>query len=141
MKPFTKVKHIDLRWAEPLGESHCPYAFRWVLVVFGYSIRIHHFLRSDDKRHFHDHAWDFITFILKGQYTDVSEHGSVIRKAGNFYFVKAEHAHYVDVPEGGCWTLVLTSRPKRKWGFHVKGKLFRPLRYFHKYGHPPCDEQ
>lgn len=141
MKPFNKIKHIDYRWAEPLGEKECPYAYRWVLVVFGYSLRIHHFLRSDDKRYLHDHAWDFITFILKGYYHDVSEKGSVLRTAGRFYRVTAEHAHYVDVPKGGCWTLVFAFKPRRKWGFHVNGKLFRPLRYFHKYGHPPCDEQ
>lgn len=37
---------------------------------------------------------------------------------------------------------LLCSRPYRKWGFHTKeGQMMRPLRYFHKFGIPPCDCQ
>lgn len=67
-----KVSSFQIRWAEPLGKPECPYMFRWVFVFFGFSIRLHHWIRSDDKRFFHDHPWSFITLVLKGQYTDVS---------------------------------------------------------------------
>jgi hypothetical protein len=157
-----KVKSFQIRWAEPLGHSECPYAYRWVLLTPWFNIRLHHFLRSDDKRYFHDHAWDFWTFILKGYYYDVSPTPLHHRKkvAGNFfdkekniwctkklrkqfniYKVNAEHRHYVDVPYKGCWTLVFNLPKRRNWGFWVKDKFKRPLSYFHKYGHPPCSEQ
>ena len=139
--PVSFIKSFQVRWAEPLGDMNCPYAFRWVLITPWFSIRIHHFIRSDDSRYFHDHAWDFTTFILKGHYYDVSEKGRILRKRFHFYSVPATHAHYVEVPVGGCWTLVFNGKVKRKWGFWVDGKFKRPLKYFHKFGHPPCSEQ
>ena len=137
MKPFWQTQQFQIRWAEPLGEKHCPYAYRWVLIFFGYSIRLHHFIRSDDKRYFHDHAWWFYTFVLKGSYTDVSKDCKDVLKRFQWRYRPAEHAHYVDVPEGGAWTILFTGQPFRKWGFWVDGTL----KYFHKFGHPPCEEQ
>lgn len=139
--PKSKVKSWQIRWNEALGPKECPYAYRWVLFTPFFSIRVHNFIRSDDKRYFHDHAWDFWTFILKGFYYDVSKKGRVKREQFKIYKVKAEHAHYVDVPKEGCWTIVFSKKPKRKWGFWVDGKFKRPLKYFHKFGHPPCSEQ
>ena len=138
MKQF---KQIQLRCKEALGKEECPYAYRWVLNLGIFSLRIHHFLRSDDKRHFHDHAWWFLTFVLKGSYTDVSPQGEDKLTAGSIRYRKAKHPHYVNVAEGGCWTFVITGPMVRKWGFWVNGKFKRPLKYFHKFGHPPCDEQ
>ena len=60
--PISIIKFFQLRWREALGDSNCPYAYRWVFITPWFSIRIHHFIRSDDKRYFHDHAWNF--FIL-----------------------------------------------------------------------------
>ena len=139
--PVSKVKTWQIRWCEPLGMEDCPYAYRWVLFTPFFSLRLHHFLRSDDKRYFHDHAWDFWTLILRNYYYDVSEKGRILREAGKLYKVKAEHAHYVDVPYSGCWTLVFCRKPRRKWGFWVDGVFKRPLKYFNKFGHPPCNEQ
>jgi hypothetical protein len=144
MKPFWKTKNFQFRWNEPLGKPECPYAYRWVLIIFGYSIRLHRWLRSDDKRHMHDHAWNFRTFVIKGYYTDVSViNNKIIRDLVIWSaYRKAEHKHYVDVPEEGCWTILFCSKPLRKWGFWVDGKIFkRPLKYFHKWGHPICSEQ
>lgn len=124
-----------------MGKSECPYAYRWVINLGLFSIRLHHFLRSDDKRHFHDHAWWFLTLVLKGSYTDVSPQGNDVLTAGSIRFRPAKHPHYVDVAEGGCWTILITGPMTRKWGFWVNGKFKRPLKYFHKFGHPPCDEQ
>jgi len=152
MNKVEKVKNFQIRWKEPLGEPNCPYMVRWVLILFGYSIRLHHWIRSDDKRFFHDHPWNFLTIILKGSYTDVSpsldlflelqEPIKEILKRGDFKFRKAEHKHYVVVPPDGCWTLLFCGKYRRKWGFWIKvNQFFRPLRYFNKYGHPPCSEQ
>jgi hypothetical protein len=149
MKPFWKTEKFQLRWKEPLGVIECPYAFRWVLIFFGYSIRIHHFLRSDDKRYLHDHAWWFFTCVLKGHYIDVSEkkvNGEILRRKELVMpfkpvYREAHHRHYVQIPKSGCWTILVTGQPSRKWGFWVDNKLKRPLKFFHKFGHPPCLEQ
>lgn len=144
MKPFWKTKNIQLRWNEPLGVPECPYAYRWVFIFFGYSIRIHRWFRSDDKRYMHDHSWDFRTFVLRGSYVDVSqnENGEIIREhVTTTAFRKATHKHYVEIPQSGALTLLFCSKPYRKWGFWDKGKFRRPLRFFSRYGHPPCSDQ
>ena len=138
-KPFGNV--FQIRWAEKLGRQECPYLIRYTLIFFGYSIRIHHWIRSDDKRFFHDHACDFLSIVLKGHYTNVTPEGRKEVKAGNWWFFKADYKHYLDVPKGGAWTILFCGRPYRKWGFWVNGHLWRPLRYFHKYGVPECDVQ
>ncbi len=151
LKPERRrFKLFQLRWKEPLGSKDCPYAYRYVLNLGLFAIRVHHWLRSDDKRHFHNHPYWFLTCVVKGSYTDVSEL-SLSEKAsitlhdllsfGSIRFRKASHTHYVDVPKGGAWSILLTGKPYQPWGFFVNGKLKKPLKYFHKFGHPPCDEQ
>lgn len=170
MQEKEKIKSFQIRWNEPLGRKECPYLYRYVLVLFGYSIRLHHWVRSDDKRFFHDHPFNFITIVLKGSYTDVSplyfpltkdlvlkrnqftkslnENNECIGiklfeilKPGAIKYRLAAHKHYVEVPKN-CWTLLFCGRSIRKWGFWIKAnQFFRPLRYFSKYGHPPCSEQ
>jgi hypothetical protein len=138
MKPF---KLFQIRWKEALGREECPYLFRWTFIFFGFSIRIHHWIRSDDKRFFHDHACNFVSIILKGKYTNVTPEGRFEVKAGSCWYSKADKRHYLDIPKGGAWTLLVCGRPYRKWGFWVNGHLWRPLRYFHKYGVPGCEVQ
>lgn len=69
-KPFGRF--IQLRWKEKLGLHKCPYLYRWTFIFFGYSIRLHHWLRSDDNRYFHDHATDLVSIVLKGYYWNVT---------------------------------------------------------------------
>ena len=134
MKQFRQFRNFQIRWKEKLGLSECPYLYRWTFIFFGFSIRIHHWLRSDDRRFFHDHACDFISIILKGNYTNVTPDGSFSVKAGSMWFAKAEKRHYLDIPKGGAWTVLLCGKSYHKWGFYVNGHKWRPLRYFHKYG-------
>ena len=144
-EPRQKTKKFQIRWNEPLGESECPYAYRYVFLFFGFAIRVHRWIRSDDKRYMHTHPWWFVTFILRGSYTDVSmKDGETIRqrlKRFNIKYRPANHLHYVEVPKSGCLTILFTGRPLNKWGFWVNGSIKRPLRFFHRYGHPPCSEQ
>lgn len=136
-----KFRLFQIRWNEPLGDRTCPYAYRWVFNLVLFAIRLHKWIRSDDKRHFHTHPYWFCTFILKGSYIDVTENGREELKRFSFRFRKANHAHYVKVPKEGCISLLITGSPIHNWGFLVNGKLKRPFKYFHKYGHPPCSEQ
>lgn len=67
-KPF---KNFQIRWAEKLGYPDDPYLIRWTFICFGYSMRIHHWIKSDDTRHFHDHSADLLSIVLKGHYWNV----------------------------------------------------------------------
>jgi hypothetical protein len=140
--PFGK--YIQLRWKEPLGRPECPYLYRWTLVLFGYTIRLHHWIRSDDNRFFHDHACNLISIILKGWYYNViplndtdldTKKGIKIKaRAWHPWYANAKNKHYLEIPEGGAWTLLLQGKPYHKWGFYVNNHKWRPLRYFSKYG-------
>ena len=67
-KPF---KLFQIRWAEKLGVPDDPYLVRWTFILFGYSMRIHHWIKSDDDRYFHDHSADLLSIVLKGRYWNV----------------------------------------------------------------------
>lgn len=149
--PEKKIRRFQLRWREPLGRKECPYAYRWTLNLCLFSIRVHQWIRSDDKRFMHDHPWHFVTLVVRGGYTDVShpegKHPSTAEPnrdrltIGSIRFRRATHSHYVEVDKGGAWSVLLCSMPVRDWGFWVYPKHIRPLRFFGKFGHPPCSEQ
>jgi len=148
-------------WNEKLGEPECPYLHRWAFNFGIGSIRLHHWIRSDDKRYGHDHPWWFITLVLKGSYTDIEHvpdgqiNGSLyytynVRTdklhAGSIRYRPSHHIHSVDVTPGGCWTLMLTGKKIRDWGFWVPRKsdgLFKfkkSNKFFLEHGHHPCDQ-
>lgn len=135
MKTYRKFKSFQIRWKEALGRSECPYLYRWTFIFFGYSIRLHHWLKSDDRRFFHDHPSDLISLVLKGRYKNVTPNGSVEVRAGTIWKARAEDKHYLDIPEEGAWTLLFFGRKRRNWGFWDReGHMLRPLEYFHRYG-------
>lgn len=152
--PVLNMK-LGFTWRQQLGRSECPYMERWVLNFgrFG-SIRLHHWFRSDDKRATHDHPSDFITLVLKGEYTDIhwphTEDETLLlpepMTPGMIRRRKAEHRHIVDVHPPGCWTLLYFFPERRNWGFWVPRKLDGKLKfkkankYFLEHGHHPCNQ-
>ena len=135
MKPYKKFNSIfQIRWKEALGLPECPYLYRWTFLFFGYSIRLHHWIKSDDRRYFHDHTCDLISIIIKGKYKNVTPSGVFEAKAWKPRLMKAVERHYLDIPKEGAWTILFCGRPYHKWGFYVKDHKWRPLRYFHKFG-------
>ena len=152
----SKFKRFQIRWAERLGFIDNPYLIRWTFIIFGYSIRIHHWIKSDDRRFFHDHSSNLLSIVLKGKYDNVvpikpnelptnnsvRHHvEGIFNSVSHFFhmnksiwFSKAEQQHYLDIPKGGAWTLMFEGKPRHKWGFYVNGHKWRPLRYFYKYG-------
>jgi hypothetical protein len=156
---------LGLTWHQKLGTEECPYMERWVLNLGRFALRLHHWHRGDDPRHFHDHPWWFITFVLKGGYTDVAGTATDfelqdpllasknqlsskkdILTAPAVRFRPAHHRHTVDVHKGGCWTFMITGRERRKFGFWVPRKdgsgthrFKKANKYFLEHGHHPCD--
>jgi len=119
------------------------------MVALGFcSIRVHHFYRSDDERAHHDHPWWFVTLVLKGGYTDVSDlRGSNNHvqsldhlRPGSVRFRPALHRHTVRTDPGGVWTVVLTGPNVRTWGFWVNGKFRKANKYHYEHGIHPCDQ-
>lgn len=124
-----------------------PYLIRWTLFNCKYfSIKIHKAILNDDAC-LHDHPWSFITFIFWRGYTEESyrfDNGAAVinskRESEEFKLndVTADQlrpfirriryaapcvlwrpAHYshrllIDKPS---WSLVITFKKKRQWGF------------------------
>lgn len=124
---------------EKLGLPGCEYLIRWRLETPWFSIRLHHWIGPDDDRAFHDHPWNFYTFVIKGGYIDRNPSSDIHMRAGDVAFRPANHRHTVFPDLGGAWTLVVTGPKIRKWGFWYKGKFWPANRWFFRRGHHPCE--
>lgn len=115
--PYTYEERVSF-WRRP---------FAWVLQRFGIAIRIHHILRSDDARAFHDHPWWFLTLILRGGYEEVrpvmqsnlyTGDTHTWHNPGTVLFRRASDWHRLNVPAGRTtWTLFITGKYRNRWGF------------------------
>ena len=121
------------------GRPECPYIERWIADFKVFSIRLHHWLASDDQRYFHDHAWWFVSFLFWGSYIERTPQGETIRHAPSIRFYPALHQHIVIVKKP-CWTLLLTGKESRKYGYWVNGRFRKRNKYFYEHGLHPCDK-
>jgi len=89
------------------------------------ALYLHHFHRSDNDRHVHDHPWSFITFLFSGGYWEhvpkfaeipEGEQVRLYRRRFSILWRPAEWRHWVEI-ERPLWTLVLRFRRRREWGF------------------------
>lgn len=116
-----------------VGEGERLYLSRWYLTPWSayrgtdgepksrlWSLYLHRFTRSDDDRAMHDHPWWFISLVLRGRYFEFQlDQPPLTRRPGSIAFRRAEAAHRVELIDGKpCWTLILTGRRVRMWGFH-----------------------
>jgi hypothetical protein len=84
-------------------------------------VYIHKIMRSDDDRALHDHPWKFTSFILDGEYTEITPEcpEGKLWKAGSMIKHEAEDAHRL-VLDKPVWTLVFVGKKTREWGFYAK---------------------
>lgn len=102
--------------------SGSPYLGRWILYVGGFTLRLHRFHRGDDARAPHDHPWAFWTFPLCHSYTELTldiygelKHHEVPGWQWNYR--PSSYQHIVADPPKPFYTLVVTGRKDRSWGF------------------------
>ncbi len=102
------------------------YLLRWYVLPRNpwLNIYLHQFLHDDEDRALHDHPWWFVSVMLRGGYSELTDHGWVLRLAPSVAYRKATHAHRVVLLRDGegspvtSWTLVITGRVTRSWGFY-----------------------
>lgn len=136
---FESRPAYQFKFGEELRCKEGVYVKRWYLQTPLFTVRLHHWLHSDDERYLHDHTWWFITFVLKGGYTDVTATKQEHLSCGSIRFRPATHSHSVKVDKGGAWTFLLTGPKTRKWGFWVKNKWKKANKYFLEHGQHICD--
>lgn len=116
-----------------IGSKDAPYLLRWHVIPRNrfFNIYLHKFLRSDDDRALHDHPWPSCSILLSGYYIEHTLQGAFPRDPWKLYFRKAEQAHRVQLygdwnyfaeykvkREFPVWTLFITGKKVREWGFH-----------------------
>ncbi len=105
------------------------YMHRWLLTLpGGKMLRLHHILRSDAGRDFHDHPFDFTSFLLTGgyfEYKPITEYPSGKKHKFRLWWPRfsivrkqAEDLHSLELTKP-VWTLVLTGPRRRVWGFQT----------------------
>lgn len=100
------------------------YLRRWSMALpFGWSIKLHHIMRTDSDRCQHDHPWGFWTLILWGGYDELVGEEQKLGKLrpGRIAWRPASFRHrIVALPKGSAWTLVLTRGREQEWGFYTR---------------------
>jgi hypothetical protein len=144
--PHLSANRFAVKWGELIGNADCPMMRRWVLETPIGSLRVHHFIRSDEDRAMHDHPWGFVSLPLRHGYEDLTWcpdcHGrglaggrggptgfapcstcegdgrvAEVCRPWRLVWRRAGHKHQVRVTEAGAWTLIATGRKRRTWGF------------------------
>jgi hypothetical protein len=112
-----------------IGTAEDPYMLRWYIIPRNkwFNIYLHNIKRSDEDRALHDHPWWNISLVLKGGYFEVvplfKDPGlpGIVRfwrKPGSCVFRWPASAHRLEVVDGcDVWTLFITGRRIREWGF------------------------
>lgn len=116
-RPFT---HIGRAPDDIYMKRYWLFNQRW-RIPFLPAIRIHHIMQADEERELHDHPFDFRSFLLAGNYTEVDLMGNYnCLDQGDTYHSRAERFHRItSVSRGGVHTLVICGRKRNVWGFLV----------------------
>lgn len=124
MSTYTPHETVHSSWTwRGFGFRHdvidCDYMERWSLSTPLGQIRLHHILRSDNDRHFHDHPFDFVSIILRGGYIEYRpDERPRLFLPKDFLYRRAEQLHYLKlIGTRTAWTLVLAGPRRRAWGF------------------------
>lgn len=102
------------------------YLLRWYVIPRNpfLNVYLHQFLHDDEDRALHDHPWWFVSVMVRGCYYELTQTNFTQRVTPSIAYRKPEHAHRVVLQKDvdnkpiPCWTLVITGRVVRDWGFH-----------------------
>lgn len=82
-----------------------------------WGVRLHHILSSDDDTLYHNHPYNFVSFILWSGYKEHKPGMSPKRyHFGNVNRSSIDDYHRLEL-DRPAWTLVFTGRRQADWGF------------------------
>lgn len=98
------------------------YLGRWILYVGGFTLRLHRFFKGDDARAPHDHPWSFWTFPLCDGYAELvpAPDGTLMGRwvrGWRWNYRPSSYQHIVADPPQPFYTVVVSGRKDRSWGF------------------------
>lgn len=95
---------------------------REVLKIGRLSIRVHDIHRNDATPFLHSHPFSYVSFIIRGGYTENLEGEIIIRPTWSWAFRKCEQHHrIVDVLQG-TKTIFLSWDHRHKWSLRDTGE-------------------
>ncbi|MCR8922685.1 hypothetical protein NO559_07880 [Dasania sp. GY-MA-18] len=102
-----------------------PYLYRIYLgSVLSCPIYLHHFVSGDGDRAVHDHPFHGLSLVLAGSYfervlvrMDWPCMHTTTRFVQFFNWIPADKAHQIIEPEPNTWTLFITGKHFKGWGF------------------------
>jgi hypothetical protein len=108
-------KFKEIGWTE-IGEKFTRYALwrtRW------FNIYLHQLNAPNWHDNCHDHPWNFVAVLLWRGYLERAEGRNVRRRVGSLLYRRAEFSHNVITPYGTSWSLCITGKKSRDWGFQT----------------------
>lgn len=111
---------INLRIRVPdeiIGEN---YLRRWFLrrKPGSWNLYLHRYDGSDDDRALHDHPWSSLSILLWGRLEEQTKSGKFRIWPLLPKYRSAEYTHQIHLKSHRAYTLFLTLRKQREWGFH-----------------------
>jgi hypothetical protein len=92
--------------------------YRWRLLSIGWlGVYLQHFVYNDWLGDMHDHPYRVVSMGLLGKYREETPSGARIYRAPWLRTFPASHIHRIMVDGGSCWTIMITLKPVRTWGF------------------------
>ncbi len=121
MALIDRLPHKQIGWKE-IGEDFIRYA---ILKTPWFNVYLHRLIAPAWHPMCHDHPWSFVTFILWSGYLERVASGKEIRRRpGSVLYRPAEFRHNVITPYGTAWSLIVTTKKSRDWGFQpCEGEL------------------
>lgn len=122
-----------------------PYLERYYLFsVLGREFYLHRFVSGDGDRNLHDHPWDFsFSLVLTGSYDEVVQKYfcpkslGILKKRklkrGRFNIIKGSKFHQIVSAEPETWTLFVTGKRIKDWGFLKTYKGIKAVFYTQPY--------
>jgi hypothetical protein len=106
--------------------------YRLTLARVGwFRVYLHHFVTDDWLGDMHDHPARGISIGLFGEYREETPGGARIYRAPWVRSFPASHIHRIRMEDrGSCWTIMISLKPVRTWGFWTSAG-WKP---WHEYG-------
>ncbi len=110
----------NLKPNEVIYNKNGQYLLRWFIQKSRErgNVYLHRFIGDDDDRALHDHPWNSVSYVLKGEYLEHTPDGIICRSEGDIIFRDMITPHRIELIDEECWTLFITGPREREWGFH-----------------------
>lgn len=133
------------------AKADTPYMFRWWVIPRNRWFNIYlHKVVANDERHYHDHPWNSLGFILEGSFMEyIPYHQPKDRKLlddafrcnlleqGMFQYRDTNYSHYlIQFSTIPVWSLFFTGKKRTVWGFYhpVTRKWINHVTWCHAHG-------